>query len=152
MSEKKPRGRGHNRPNRIHEFPNSGGDEAALPISTTKGRPEKRFNLHWVIGTGWIHTHGMAERGYPEVEARGVPDFLAESAADLIRHICDYMLDSNVRIQPGETMAVSPRTRFRLVKSEPCPEEKDHYTVERLRMVDLGPVCDCCWRKESELN
>src|SRR4051794_18446989 len=45
----------------------------------TMGRKQKRFDMHWVIGTGWIHTHGMAERGFPEVEVRHVPDFLAES-------------------------------------------------------------------------
>ena len=108
--------------------------------------------MHWVIGTGWIHTHGMAERGYPEVEVRGVPDFLAESAAGLIRHVCNYMLDEEVRIKPGETMETSPRTRFRLIKAEPLPGEEDHYLVERLQIVDVEQVCDCCGLKESELN
>jgi hypothetical protein len=115
-----------------------------LPISAASGRPDKRFDMHWVIGTGWIHTHGMADRGYPEVEVRGVPDFLAESAAGLIRHVCNYMLDEVVRINPGETMETSSRTRFRLIKSEPLPGEEDHYAVERLHIVDVAQVCECC--------
>lgn len=49
------------------------GEPPMLPISATAGRREKRFDMHWVIGRGWIHTHGMAERGYPEIEVRGVP-------------------------------------------------------------------------------
>jgi hypothetical protein len=108
--------------------------------------------MHWVIGRGWIHTHGLAERGYPEIEVRGVPDFLAESAAGLIRHVADYMLDEEVRIKPGETMETSPRTRFRLTKSEAIPGDEDHYAVERLQIVDVEQVCDCCGLKESELN
>ena len=116
------------------------------------GRREKRFDMHWVIGTGWIHTHGMAERGFPEIEVRDVPDFLAESAAALLRSVCNYMLDEAVHIKPGETMATSPQTRFRLVKPEPLPGEEDHYTVERLQIVDVEQICESCGLKESELN
>jgi hypothetical protein len=90
----------------------------------------------------------MAERGYLEVEVRGVPDFLAESAAELIRHVCDYMLDEMIRIKPGETMESSPRTRFQLIKAEPLPGEEDHYTVERLQIVDVEHVCEYCGQSE----
>ena len=88
------------------------GESPELSFLAPAGRREKRFDMHWVIGTGWIHTHGMAERGYPEVEVRGVPDFLAESAAELIRHVCDYMLDEMVRIKPGETMEIGQEADF----------------------------------------
>jgi hypothetical protein len=113
-----------------------------------------RFDIHSVIGRGWIHTHGMAEHGYPEVEVRDVPNFLAESAVELVRHVCDYMLDSGVRIEPGETMALSPRTRFRLVAAEPSPGEEGHYDVECLRIEGMDQECDCefCRPKASELN
>jgi hypothetical protein len=123
-----------------------------LPIFAAAGPREKRFDMHWVIGTGWIHTHGMAVRGYPEIEVRGVPDFLAESAAALIRHVCDYMLDEGVRIKPGETMETSPRTRFRLINADPLLGHEDHYTDERLQIVDVEHLCECCGMKQSELN
>lgn len=119
-----------------------------MSFSAPAGRREKRFDIHWVIGTGWIHTHGMAERGYLEVEGRGVPDFLAESAADLIRHVCDYMLDEMVRIKPGKTMETSPETRFQLIKPEPLAGEEDHYAVDRLQIVEVEHVCECCGQSE----
>jgi Domain of unknown function (DUF4261) len=127
----------------------SGAGESPMSLtSAANGRQAKRFNMHWVIGTGWIHTHGMEERGYPEVEVRGVPDFLAESVAGLIRHVCDYMLDEAVSIKPGETMQTSPRTRFQLIKPEPLPGEEDHYTVERLQIVDVEHICEHCGQCE----
>lgn len=115
-------------------------------------REDGRIVMHWVIGTGWIHTHGMAERGYPEVEVRHVPDFLAEPAADMIRHVCDYMLDSGTRIRPGETMETSPRTTFRLVKAEPLPGQECHFDVERLLIVDVEHSCECCGQKGFDTN
>ena len=46
-------------------FPFSGAkNDSMLPIRAINdeatGSPEKRFAIDWVIGTGWIHTHGMA--------------------------------------------------------------------------------------------
>jgi hypothetical protein len=123
-----------------------------LSDGTQVSNRDERFEIDWVIGTGWIHTHGLAERGYPEIEVREVPDFLAEFAAGLIRHVCDYMLDAGVRINPGETMATSDRTRFRFIKAEPEGGDENHYTVERLRIVDVEHMCDCCGLKSSELN
>lgn len=111
---------------------------------TDGGRVQERFLMHWVIGTGWVHSHGMDEKGFPEVEVRDVPDFLAEPAAKLIRSVCDYMLDGGIRIRPGEIMQTSPRTSFRLITPEPMPGEEDHYAVARLQIVDLEQSCDRC--------
>jgi hypothetical protein len=36
----------------------------------SRTKENKRFQVQLVIGTGWIHTHGMADRGYPELEAQ----------------------------------------------------------------------------------
>jgi hypothetical protein len=60
-----------------------------------------------VIGTGWIHTHGLQNEGYPELEIRGVPLFLAKPASELLYDVCDYMLGTRKRVQAGETMASS---------------------------------------------
>ena len=149
MSRKKGRGfRGERRQetsvDRGGQFSFSGAKEdSVLPIRAINDEA-KRFDIHSVIGTGWIHTHGMAERGYPDVEVRGVPDFLAEEAAELIGTVCSY--------KPGETMATSPRTRFRLIKPEPFPCAEDHYAVERLQIVDVEHVCECCGLRECQRN
>jgi hypothetical protein len=155
MSRKKGRGfRGERRQetsvDRGGQLSFSGAKEdSVLPI-TASNDEAKPIDIDSVIGTGWSHTHGMAARGYPEVEVRGVPDFLAESAAALIQRVCNYMLEQAVCIKPGETMATSPRTRFRLIKAEPFPGAEDHYTVERLQIVDVEHVCECCGMRESQ--
>lgn len=100
--------------------------------------------IEWVIDNGWIHTHGLSELGYPELEVRDAPSYLAEPAADLLRQIFEYMIDSKTRIKPGETMATSPRTRFRLVQAVPIEGDEDHYLVERLTVAEHGAVCECC--------
>lgn len=126
-------------------------DGLALPIRATGGGDGGNgIDFHHVIGTGWIHTHGMAERGFPELEVRHVPDFLAEPAASLLKHVCDYMLDTCTRIKPGEVMETSPRTRFRMIKGEPLSGEENHYTAERLLLVDVEHTCECCGGKSSE--
>ena len=102
------------------------------------------MKMHHVIGTGWVHTHGMDKLGLPELEVRDVPDFLAEDAARLLRHICNYMQTGGKLVQLGEVMETSPRTRFRFVKPEPMSGNEDHYLVERLQIVGVGAVCECC--------
>ena len=110
-----------------------------------RGRASKRFDLHW-----WSARAGFTRTGFREGLPRGggapPPGLPGLPAADLIRHVCDYMLDTGTRIRTGETMETSPRTRFRLVRAEPQPGEEDHYTVERLQIVDVENTCDCCGR------
>jgi hypothetical protein len=39
------------------------GELPVLPITATAGRREERFDMHWVIGLGWIHlkfNHGCS--------------------------------------------------------------------------------------------
>ena len=110
----------------------------------------ERVQIHWVTGSGWIHTHGLTERGFPELEIRHVPGFLGEAAACLLRTVSDYMLENETRIKPGETMATSPRTRFKLIRPVPMAGDEDHYTAERLMIADIEPICDCCGADPSE--
>ena len=99
---------------------------------------------------GWVHTHGMDRLGLPELEMRDVPGFLAESAAALLEHICDYMIDSGKKVSVGETMAVSKRTTFRFVKAEPIPGHDNHYETERWQIVEVECQCAECGAKEAE--
>ena len=70
MSRKKGRGfRGERRQetsvDRGGQFSFSGAKEASvLPIRAINDEA-KRFDIHSVIGTGWLHTHGMAARAIP---------------------------------------------------------------------------------------
>jgi hypothetical protein len=57
------------------------------------------------------------------------------------------MIDKKVRFKPGETIQTSARTRFGLVEPEPLPGEEDHYIGERLQIVDVERVCECCGQK-----
>ncbi len=106
--------------------------------------------LHHVTGTGWVHTHGLADLGLPELEIRGVPDFLAEDAARLLKLVARYMKTNRVKL--GETMATSPRTAFRFVKAAPIPGNEDHYEDERWQIVDVETACECCGLRSHEKN
>jgi hypothetical protein len=96
-----------------------------------------------VIGSGWIHTHGMQVEGYPELEMRAVPLFLAKPASELLYDVCDYMLRTGRRVKAGETMASSGAV-LKFVRPEPMPSCENHYQVERLQIVDVGASCHCC--------
>jgi hypothetical protein len=114
-----------------------------------RGFPMKKVrhsgpSVEYVIGPGWLHTHGMDAAGLPELEMRHVPAFLAEAAAGLLREVCDYMLETGRRIESGHTMSTSSRTRFKFVTPEPMQGDEDHYESERLQIVDHEPLCDCC--------
>ena len=110
---------------------------------------ERTHEIDWVIDgehtRGWLHTHGLCEHGLPELEVRNIPAFLAEAAARLLNDVADYMLKSGNTVRVGETMSLSKRTRFRLVKADPIPGSENHYAVERWQLVELDAVpCECC--------
>lgn len=100
--------------------------------------------MHHVLGTGWIHTHGMDRHGLPELEVRGVPDFLAPATAVLLGQLCDYMLEGGRVMKAGENVGLGDGRLCRLVRPEPAPGTEDHYEVERLRLEDAEATCSCC--------
>jgi hypothetical protein len=103
------------------------------------GGPVEGVLMHYVFdgrGRGWLHTHGMDRRGLPELEVRDVPSYLAEAAARILRAACRYLRQPGVQVKVGETMAVSPKTAFRLVRGEPIPGCEDHYETERWQVVE----------------
>lgn len=108
---------------------------------------------HVISGTetkGWVHTHGMDRLGLPELEMRKVPAFLAEAAAGMLANVCDYMIDSGKTVSVGETMAVSPRTTFRLVTTVPIPGRENHYETERWQIAEVECQCEDCGANEPE--
>jgi hypothetical protein len=104
-------------------------------------RPPVTFDF--VTEDGWLHSHGMADHGMPELEMRGIPAFLADQAADLLRQACRRMIESGRPGRPGDTLVLSPRVRLRLVEARPEPGD-DHAPVRRLEVVDAGTACGCC--------
>jgi len=94
----------------------------------------------------------MDRFGLPELEIRNVPSFLAESAALILRHTCDYMLDSGRKVSLGETMGLSDRTVFQFVKSEPLPGEDEHYRVDRWEIAEVECLCEECRLKKADCN
>jgi hypothetical protein len=102
------------------------------------------IRIHWITDDGWLHTHRQSERGYPELEIRDVPGYLAEPTATLLLQVYKYMLESGTRIYPGKSVATSCRTRFRLITATPVAGDEDHYQVERLRVVKAGAACERC--------
>jgi hypothetical protein len=113
-------------------------------MSPSKGK----VKMHWIMDggrtKGWVHTHGMDRLRLPELEIRECPAFLGESAAHILRAVCDYMLDSGTAVKAGETMGISERTTFRFAKPSPIPGEEQHYEVERLQIVEMEGCCDEC--------
>lgn len=111
---------------------------------TDSDRPVEGVVLHHVLGTGWVHTHGMTAFGLPELEIRDVPDLFVEAAAGILRTVCHYLKTPGVVVRVGETMALSPKTAFRFVRPDPIPGEDEHYRDERWRIVEIESSCDGC--------
>jgi hypothetical protein len=115
-----------------------------------------RVQFHHVISgshtKGWVHTHGMDRLGLPELEMREVPAFLVEAAANILREVCDYMIDSGKKVSLGEMMAASKQTVFRFVKAEPMPGQENHYHMERWQIVEVECGCAECGAKSAETN
>ena len=106
------------------------------------------LDFHFVIGTGWLHSHGMARRGLPGVEARGVPAYLADAATGHLRALCRRMIRSGRRLPLGEVVEAARGTPVRFVRADPIPGEEGHYTAERWLLQDVKPACSCCGRPD----
>jgi len=101
----------------------------------------------------WLHTHGLVKYGYPELEIRDIPIFLAEDGAHILNGVSQYMLDGKGSIKPGEIMQLGNRVLCFEEAQAMIPDEESHYEVERLRVVDppLPPcMCDVCEAKRIE--
>ena len=114
------------------------------------------IEIDWVCGfeapLDWVHTHGMVNHDLPELEIKNVPSFLVESAASILKSMCDYMINSGDVVNLNEVIELTEDTKFRFEKSEPDEENSDHYEVERWQVVGVSCPCDCCGRTKEELN
>jgi hypothetical protein len=101
-------------------------------------RTRELVEVHGIIDDSWVHTQGLAALGLPELEIRGVPNFLYPEAGQLLLHIADYMIHDKAQIQPGQTMRTGPGQYFRFMKGEPPPSNEGKYASETLRLVDIS--------------
>ncbi len=102
---------------------------------------------------GWLHTHGLAEHGIPELEIRNVPLFLGPVAAALVNDVCDYLLnDAPLPLEAGQSMSCGTST-LHFVAAQPDPAggyDAAHYRDVRLLIVDppdTEGACEECARE-----
>lgn len=102
-------------------------------------------------GSGWIHTHGMATLGLPELEMRNVPLFLVGGATRILNIIAAYMYDGKNgqpgtrAVKAGETLRVGNIT-VGVDVATPLPGNEEHYVTERWLVTDapMRGVCALC--------
>ncbi|MFT3914386.1 MAG: hypothetical protein QM704_09785 [Anaeromyxobacteraceae bacterium] len=99
---------------------------------------------------GWVHTHGLAALGHPELEIRGVPMFLGHAAAQVLGDLVDYLVnDATHPLLAGQNVGLA-RASFQVVEGHPdeaAGYDAYHYVDPRLTLVDLPPHpldCDEC--------
>jgi hypothetical protein len=119
--------------------------------TTRRLDPRREVVLEYTVdgpARGWLHTHGLARHGVPELELRNVPRFLRGPACALLNEVADYLLNRATRpLLPGQTMLLG---RDVLLFVESGPDERAGYDrlhyegCVRLRIIDPPPgPCDC---------
>jgi len=117
---------------------------------------QEHVTLHVVSNgvdqTGWMHTHGMDKLGCADLEIRGIPLFLMESAARLMNHVAQYMAacvrNGEPPVKLGQVMSTSPYATFRFVRLDPIPGDEAHFAHERWALSD-EPMRGRCGECES---
>lgn len=98
---------------------------------------------------GWLHTHGLAAHGKPELEMRNVPLFLGAAAAGLLNDLADYLLNDAVAPLVAGQLVQWGASTIRVVAGRPDEDagyDPAHYDdVVRLVLVDPPDTrCDEC--------
>lgn len=104
---------------------------------------------------GWLHTHGLAALGHPELEIRGVPMFLGSAAAQVLGDLAEYLVNEATHpLLAGQTVGLA-RGSFQVIEGRPdaaAGYDDAHYRDVRLTLVDLPPHpldCDDCAREAA---
>ncbi|MCZ7686469.1 MAG: hypothetical protein M5U28_50025 [Sandaracinaceae bacterium] len=97
----------------------------------------------------WIHTHGLAERGLPELEIRRVPTWAKRPAARLLNALADYLVSPDKPVHVGEMIEVDGFGALQLVRAEPREPIADHYDHERWAVVSAPEACPCAYCQAS---
>lgn len=121
--------------------------------------------------TGWVHTHGLAKRGLPELEVRDVsPLWVMYPAAMTLMDIAAYMVSTGKVIQAGHTYQHGHGPVLRFHTLPPMAGAEDHYQHDpngkgqigegtdtskpfvRLAVLEAGLACECCESLDEALE
>lgn len=114
--------------------------------------PRREIVLHYLTegpGRGWLHTHGLAVHGKPELEIRDVPSFLRRAAGALLNDVAGYLLnDATKPLVAGALIHLDEWTTVQVVAGEGDAEagyDPAHYeSVVRFTVVDPPDTgCEC---------
>ncbi len=67
-----------------------------LATSPAAPRPDSLYTIHFVVGEGdaaWLHTHGLARAGCPDLDVLGVPREDAGVAGEVIQAVAAQLLE-----------------------------------------------------------
>jgi hypothetical protein len=119
--------------------------------------PRRTIELHHVTdgpARGWLHTHGLAAHGKPELEIRNVPVFLGRLAAGLLNDLADYLLnDATAPLRAGESIAYGSSS-IHVVEGHADPDagyDPEHYRDVRLVLTDPPEAAGACDECAKEL-
>jgi hypothetical protein len=138
----------------VHELRSS--LEAKKEGSMTTKKKEKlnvreKINVHAVTdgpAKGWVHTHGLAAYGYPELEIRDVPPLFYASATIILNGVADYLLNYCKKpLTAGQTMQFDSMTYLKFHEARPDDEkgyDSNHYETPVLRVSSIELPCSCC--------
>lgn len=111
--------------------------------------PLREIVLHHICdgpAKGWLHTHGLAAHGKPELEIRDVPLFLGKLACSLLNELADYMLNDATRpVLAGERIQWG-RCSIQVLEARPDPGagyDVEHY-AGCVRLVLVDPPESAC--------
>ncbi len=97
---------------------------------------------------GWVHTHGLAKLGRPELEIRRVPALFVSSACRILNSVAEYMLENGDRpVLPGHTMELDRATLllFHEGKADDAAGyDSSHYRAPVLTITALEQSCERC--------
>jgi hypothetical protein len=113
--------------------------------------PRREIELHYITdgpARGWVHTHGLAEHGKPELEIRNVPGFLSAAACDVLNDFSGYLLnEATTPLLAGQLVSLGPHSILVAVAhpDESAGYERSHYDgCVRLTLIDApSSPCDC---------
>jgi hypothetical protein len=103
----------------------------------------------------WVHTHGMAKLGKPELEVRDVPLLFQAAAGHMVNNLADYILNEEAEVKLGHIFSSNPFEMVYLARLEPIGGQEDHYVDDRwalmhpaVAQLDMPLVaCPSCSRK-----
>lgn len=83
----------------------------------------------------WVHTHGMAKLGKPELEIRNVPLLFQAAAGFMVNELADYIFNADKEVKLGHVFSSHPFEYIYLMRLEPIEGQEDHFTDDRWALV-----------------